>query len=312
MSGVFYNTTGANHGYGAPGAREKAEINAAIGSLEKEKEQLALLLGQKIYDMYKAKGEIIVDEGVGSFISEIDTRADLIARHQEQLRRIDGGANMVVSGAGPFAQGVVPCTCGHIDPEAMEFCAMCGKPQRATEPAAWAESTAAEAKVTTCACGQVNLGSAKFCVVCGRAQQNQPGQGEPLTYTVAGDENDNSQRGLECACDHADSEGADFCAKCGKPQQAKPVEAEAATESENEAAAEIDSAACACGQINPEGIKFCIGCGKPLQEQSFENEPQANPEADNIDSGVQQGSQCACGHSNPEGMKFCVSCGSHL
>ena len=134
MAGLFDRVVdGINRGVATVGANskavmDKAKVNAAISNLDGERLHLAQLLGLKIYEMYKSKGEIAIDQGMTSLMGEIDKRVELIAKQQESLKRIDEEVSLVTGGGRPAGVEVgTSCAgCGHINHTGAKFCAGCG------------------------------------------------------------------------------------------------------------------------------------------------------------------------------------------
>jgi len=132
MQGFFDKVTGGiNKGVASVSANskamlEKSKINSAIVNLEKERKQLTHLLGQRVYDNFKASGEVAGDQGIMNFFAEIDKRLELILVQEEQLRRIEEELAMVTKGTVPIARGDAVCQCGHANVDDARFCAGCG------------------------------------------------------------------------------------------------------------------------------------------------------------------------------------------
>lgn len=101
---------------------EKAKINTAISDLEKEKKQLAELLGVKVYNMFMEDN--FTKEEVESFCNEITKRNGLIEEQQRNLQALEmsrGQASMAgVQGTGSI------CGCGTLNPPGAKFCSKCG------------------------------------------------------------------------------------------------------------------------------------------------------------------------------------------
>lgn len=98
---------------------EKAKINTAISDLEKEKRQLAELLGLKVYNMI-IEGSFTIEE-VESFCGEITKRNSLIEEQQRNLQAIETSRGH----AGASGAGTV-CGCGAYNPAGARFCSKCG------------------------------------------------------------------------------------------------------------------------------------------------------------------------------------------
>ena len=110
----------------AKAVMEKTKINAVISNLENEHTQLARLLGQRVYDMYKINGEIAVDDGMSNFIAEIEKRLMQIEQQKEQLRRVDDELSMVTGKTQEDSLSGAACDCGSVNAEGAKFCAKCG------------------------------------------------------------------------------------------------------------------------------------------------------------------------------------------
>jgi len=179
---------------GAKAMVEKAKIKTAISNLEAERKQIAELLGNKVYDKFCNNPVALADPGMANFIAEIGNRANAIAEHQAELKRIDEELNKAPSVAG------VACACGFVVAEGAKFCPKCGSAQQ-PKPAVPASDNA-------CACGFVIVDDAKFCPKCGSAQQPKPVVEEEAAPAI---EN-------ACACGFVFVDAGKFCPKCGTPR----------------------------------------------------------------------------------------------
>lgn len=117
----------ATVGVGSKAMVEKAKVNSIINNLEKEKKQLAELLGIKVYDL-RAQDADITAEDVEGFVSEIGKRNQLIEEQKQQLRRIELETSMVTGAQQQYAAGPSACKCGHANVQGAKFCAGCGSP----------------------------------------------------------------------------------------------------------------------------------------------------------------------------------------
>jgi len=128
MADIFDKmVAGLNKGVATVGANskamiEKAKVNTAIKGLEEERKQLAELLGMKVYTAISEGAEAPREE-IANFCSEITKRNDLIAEHQEQLRRIEAETNAVTGNNRVYS---ATCSCGNVNAEGSKFCAKCG------------------------------------------------------------------------------------------------------------------------------------------------------------------------------------------
>ncbi|MCL2392289.1 MAG: zinc ribbon domain-containing protein [Oscillospiraceae bacterium] len=134
MSGFFDKVTSEiNKGIATVGANskavmEKAKVKSAISNFETERNQLFHLLGQKVHELHKSGNEISSDDGVLSFVAEIDKRTELIAQQNEQLKRIEEELSMVTKGTTGSSQDNSVCKCGSANAEGSRFCTHCGSP----------------------------------------------------------------------------------------------------------------------------------------------------------------------------------------
>lgn len=166
-----------NGGVHTIGSKSTFERN--IRALEKEKNQLAEIIGNKVYEFcVNNPGADIPYSEIHSIFNEMNLRdqhikiqQDKIVEYENEIRRSQGG---------------VQCSCGYVNVVGVRFCEKCGNP------------VVPIINGVGCSCGHVNSSSAKFCAKCGAAV----GSSNP---------NGNSQ----CPCGHVNVAGAKFCAKCG-------------------------------------------------------------------------------------------------
>ena len=169
---------GVNKGVTTVGANskalvEKAKINTAIGSLEKQRSQILQNLGQKIFDEHQKTGEIASDDVVANFISEINRCNATIAQQHEQIKLIDEEVKRATDAVVQASAERVPtqaisegaCSCGYVNPPNYKFCAGCGKVAEEDVEKTTIDNQLENAP--TCVCGCVNLVGAKFCAECG-------------------------------------------------------------------------------------------------------------------------------------------------
>ena len=138
MSNFFKKATDSlNKGVATVGANskallEKSKINSAISNLENERVQLVQLLGQNIYNMYKAENQLEVKENIVNLIGEVDKRLELIAQQQELLKLVEQELNLVTGNSNPIMGHSLTCPCGHENPGDAKFCAGCGSQTTST------------------------------------------------------------------------------------------------------------------------------------------------------------------------------------
>ena len=151
---------GINKGVASVGANskamlEKAKINSQIAGVEKDRRQLAELLGMKVYENHIAGGD--TNEGIDNFIQQIGNCVVQIDAFKLQLKQIDDELKLSTGERNPL------CKCGSMNAQGAKFCAGCGSP---LEPAADAPTDGVK-----CGCGHVNVPEARFCAGCGSALQ---------------------------------------------------------------------------------------------------------------------------------------------
>ena len=100
---------------------EKTKIKAEIHNLDKERKNLAELLGMQVYERYTMSGEVVDDEAMSNFIMEIYTRLDKISSHQAEIKRIDEETKAVNA-----EMSAKFCKCGKPAIEGAKFCGYCG------------------------------------------------------------------------------------------------------------------------------------------------------------------------------------------
>ena len=184
-------TVGAN----SKAVMDKAKINTAIDNFRSERNELAKMLGQKVYEKFKSTGRIVVDESIASFIREIDNRTEAINNQHELLKKVEEELSMVVGGGASAGNDVIACgECGHGNHPGAKFCAGCGSPTKA--PAA----TEGENRCGNC--GELATAGTKFCAGCGNPIS------APVEESVE----------MECLkCREPYTLGTKFCAGCGSP-----------------------------------------------------------------------------------------------
>jgi len=131
MADIFDKiVVGINKGVTSVGANSKAmvkraKIKTAIEGIESERVQLVQLLGQKVYDICVATGEISTDE-VRGFVAQIQQRVEHIAQQEEQLRLVDEEVSAATGSVASAAPVGAFCSCGHTNQAVAKFCAKCG------------------------------------------------------------------------------------------------------------------------------------------------------------------------------------------
>jgi len=125
MSGLF-NKVVATVGANSTAMMERAKIKTTISNFENERQQLTQLMGQRIYDMYKAQGGIEADGTILNFINEIDRRLESIAQQYEQLRLVEDNLSLVTGNNQTLSGGAACGSCGHTNRAEAVFCSGCG------------------------------------------------------------------------------------------------------------------------------------------------------------------------------------------
>jgi len=132
MAGIFDKVVdGLNKGVATVSANskamvEKTQVKTAIKNLEAERRELAELLGMKVYEIYTETGEIVTDESIVNFITEISKRLAGIAEQQAELKRIEDEVNLITGAKSTDTAGL-SCSCGQALPAGAKFCGKCGK-----------------------------------------------------------------------------------------------------------------------------------------------------------------------------------------
>lgn len=165
---------GMGGGMQSMGSRSTFEKNIKV--LEKEKKQLAEIVGNNVYEYcVKNPGADVPFAEIQNIFNEMNLRDQHI---KIQLQKIADYDNEVRR-----AQGGVQCSCGYVNVVGVRFCEKCGNPVVPIFSGA------------RCSCGHINSEGAKFCAKCGA--------------TIA------SNDGVLCGCGHKNAPGAKFCSKCG-------------------------------------------------------------------------------------------------
>lgn len=162
--GFLDNVTSAvNRGTAAAGrGADKMKLNARIGELNRQRQNLAAQLGASLYEATRADAALVAGrEALYDGIARIDAERE---ECQRQIAAIDEQAAAAATAATGFACAV----CGAHMTGADLFCAGCGTPAekaRAQAPAAPAHAAAAG---PTCASCGAPLGEGDmFCMSCG-------------------------------------------------------------------------------------------------------------------------------------------------
>ena len=201
MEGILDKVKGGiTKGVAAVGASskammDKAKINTAIDNFRSERNELAKMLGQKVYEKFKSTGRVVVDESIASFIREIDNRTEAINNQHELLKKVEEELRTVVGGGSASEEGEVACgNCGHVNHGGAKFCAGCGSPSEAPAPA--------EGESRCGNCGELATQGTKFCAGCGNPVS------APAKEVIE----------RECRkCGEPYSPGTKFCSSCGSP-----------------------------------------------------------------------------------------------
>ena len=104
---------------------EKTKLNSIIKSLEDEKAQLAVILGNKVfaYCQENVDGDIPRAEVV-DICGQIVSRNIQIEEHKKRIEELDTEMNQVM---GPSSSNVTAtCPCGHVNKPGAKFCVKCG------------------------------------------------------------------------------------------------------------------------------------------------------------------------------------------
>ncbi len=176
----FINGTGV--GGQAFGSRATFEKN--IRALEKEKEQLGLIIGNKVYEYCVSNpGTDVPFSIIQSIFNEMNLRDQYIKIQQDKIAELENEIRR--------AQGGVQCSCGYVNVLGVRFCEKCGN------------AVVSIVSGARCSCGHMNSAGAKFCAKCG---------------AVISGHSQNSLAPIEsvtCSCGHTNIPGAKFCSKCG-------------------------------------------------------------------------------------------------
>ena len=133
MSGFLNKVKdGLNKSVASAGAHSKAmmdkvKINTVISNLEKERLQLVQMLGQNIYDIYKAQGNVEANESITKLINEIDRRLESISYQHDQIEQVENELKLVIGGAAHATAIGSTCVCGYENNPNAKFCAGCGE-----------------------------------------------------------------------------------------------------------------------------------------------------------------------------------------
>ncbi|MBR5518670.1 MAG: zinc ribbon domain-containing protein [Clostridia bacterium] len=171
------------NGMGQPVA-SRSTLEKNIRNLESEKEQLALIIGNKVYAYCLSNpGTDVPFSAIQSIFNEMNLRDQHIKIQREKIVQLENEIRR--------SQGGVQCSCGYVNVVGVRFCEKCGK------------SIINIVGGVQCSCGHMNSAGSKFCAKCGA--------------TMSG----NSQSSLAdsgngvCSCGQVNVPGSKFCSKCG-------------------------------------------------------------------------------------------------
>ena len=121
---------GINKGITTVGANskamvEKAKVKTTIENLESERVKLVQLLGQRVFDRYRAGNEI-KKEDFEDFCREIGIRVDELAKQHQALLMIEDDVNRAIDASVQSSLGADSCICGQVNRQGAKFCAGCG------------------------------------------------------------------------------------------------------------------------------------------------------------------------------------------
>lgn len=162
--GFLDNVTSAvNRGTAAAGrGADKIKLNARIGELNRQRQNLAAQLGASLYEATRGDAALVAGrEALYDGIARIDAERE---ECQRQIAAIDEQAAAAATAATGFACAV----CGAHMTGADLFCAGCGTPAEKARAQAPAAPTPAHAAGPACASCGAPLGEGDmFCMSCG-------------------------------------------------------------------------------------------------------------------------------------------------
>lgn len=162
--GFLDNVTSAvNRGTAAAGrGADKMKLNARIGELNRQRQNLAAQLGASLYEATRADAALVVGrEALYDGIARIDAERE---ECQRQIAAIDEQA----AAAATAATGYACAVCGARMSGADLFCAGCGTPaEKARAQAPAAPAPAAAAGPACASCGAPLGAGDMFCMSCG-------------------------------------------------------------------------------------------------------------------------------------------------
>lgn len=162
--GFLDNVTSAvNRGTAAAGrGADKMKLNARIGELNRQRQNLAAQLGASLYEATRADAALVAGrEALYDGIARIDAERE---ECQRQIAAIDEQA----AAAATAATGYACAVCGARMSGADLFCAGCGTPaERARAQAPAAPAPAAAAGPACASCGAPLGEGDMFCMSCG-------------------------------------------------------------------------------------------------------------------------------------------------
>ena len=110
---------------GSKNVIEKTKINSIIKSLEDEKKQLLILLGNKVFNFCSENEEgDIPRENIISFCEQIEKRNAQIEEQKAKIEELNAELSQI---KGSFNTNISKvCSCGHENAHNANFCAKCG------------------------------------------------------------------------------------------------------------------------------------------------------------------------------------------
>lgn len=160
--GFLDNVTSAvNRGTAAaPRSADRIKLNARIGELNKQRQNLAAQLGASLYEVTRGDAALMAGrEALYEGIARVDAERE---ECQRQIAAIDAQAAAAATAATGFACSV----CGAHMSGADLFCSSCGAPAERARPQA-APTAAALSGLVCASCGAPLGEGDLFCMACG-------------------------------------------------------------------------------------------------------------------------------------------------
>lgn len=162
----------------------RSALEKNIKNLETEKEQLALIMGNKVYGYcVENPGSSVPFSVIQSIFNEMNLRDQHIKIQHEKMAQLENEFRR--------SQGGVQCDCGYVNVVGVRFCEKCGN------------SIINIVGGIHCSCGHTNSANAKFCAKCGA--------------TISGHSQNSlaDKKSIVCSCGQNNDYGSKFCSKCG-------------------------------------------------------------------------------------------------